>query len=113
MKSLNLFTFRLLLLGMVLAIASIAFTGCQQGGTREQQQNIAAACSGITVAVNAIAAATEAGQVSKADARKALDIARPTKLFCEPKPADHLTPADYAALLNAAADLATKKEAIP
>lgn len=104
------------LAGVLLALAfalvgSIACSG--SAGVKDQQREIAATCSGITVAVNAIAAATEAGQVSKADARKALEIAKPTKAFCEPKPADHLGPVEYAALLTAAADLATKKEKVP
>lgn len=93
----------------VALVLSIGFTGC--GQVKEQKQ-IAASCAGITAAVNSIAAAAEVGKVSKADARKALAIAKPTAAFCEPKPADHLSPADYAALLSAAADLATQKEAI-
>lgn len=101
------------LAGLLLAVAFalVASIGCTPNGVKEQNQ-IATACAGITAAVNAIAAGAETGKVSKADAATALAIARPTASFCEPKPAEHLSPTDYAALLAAAADLATRKEAI-
>lgn len=98
--------------GMAFALVMVSILpGCTGSGVKEQR-DIAAACTGITAAVNAIAAGAEHGQVSKADAAKALSIAKPTAAFCEPKPADHLSPADYAALLNAAADLAARKGAL-
>jgi hypothetical protein len=93
--------------GLVVSIAAVP--ACSGGGVQEQKQ-IATACAGITAAVNAIAGGVEQGKVSKADGKKAHALAAPTASFCEPKPADHLSPVDYAALLNAAADLATLKK---
>lgn len=92
-------------------LLTVSLVGCNGGGVKEQKQ-IATACAGITAAVNAIAAGAETGKVSKAEAAKALALAKPTAIFCQPKPAAHLSPADYAALLSAAAELATRKERI-
>lgn len=94
---------------LAIAFLLVASIGCTPNGVKEQDQ-IATACAGISAAANAIAAGAETGKVSKADAASALAIARPTASFCEPKPAAHLSPVDYAALLTAAADLATRKE---
>lgn len=96
---------------LLAALLTLALSACTGGGVKEQKQ-IATACASITAAVNAIAAGAETGKVSKADAAKALAVARPTATFCQPKPAAHLGAADYAALLSAAADLATRKESI-
>lgn len=98
-------------IAIALALA-LSLSACAGSGGVKEQKQIATACAGITAAVNSIAAGVEAGKVSKADGFKALQIARPTAAFCEPKPAEHLGPADYAALLSAAADLATRKESI-
>lgn len=109
-------------------LVAVAFALCgsiacsQNGGVKEQraqQEKIAAACKGITVAMNGIALNVEqappgaAKAKAKALAANALVVARPTKDFCQPKPATYLNPTDFAALLTAAADLATKKESVP
>lgn len=112
----------LLLAICICLVASIAFVGCTQpGGVKEQraqQEKIATACKAINVAGNAIALHAEqapAGEdkvKAKALAAQALVVVRPTKDFCEPKPATYLNPTDFAALLAAAADLAMKKKEI-
>lgn len=96
---------------IALTVLLVGSIGCSAGGVKEQK-NIATACAGITAAGNAIAAAAETDPAKKPLAAKAVILVRPTVPFCEPKPADHLSPADYAALLSAAADLATMKKEI-
>lgn len=98
--------------GLMLCIAFllVASIGCSGPAVVNEQRNIASACATITAAGNAVATAVEAGKLSKADARAALAIIKPTVAFCEPKPAEHLSAADYAVLVGAAADLATWKD---
>lgn len=100
--------FYTLILTTVLLIGSI---GCAGKAVSEQKQ-IATACASITAAGNVIAAAAETDPKWKPLAAKAYTAAEPTKSFCQPKPADHLSPVDYALLLSAAAELATMKESV-
>jgi hypothetical protein len=101
-----------------LALALI-LSSCAGGDPVKEQKQIAASCATINVLGNAIAANAETAPAdkkakAKALAAKALVIARPTTDWCEPKPVVHLSPADYAALLMAATDMATlKKESAP
>jgi hypothetical protein len=75
-----------------------------------QHQRIAAACEGAATAADSIAAGKEAGRVTAAQAKQALEVYRVTVPYCEPEPATSLSSADYAALITAAAQLATLSE---
>lgn len=109
MKLSHLMTFTLLLITAIL-IGSIGCAG--PGGVHDTQKQIATACAGVTAAANSIAAAKEAGKVSKADALDAAALVRLTVPFCEPKPVDHLSAADFSILLNVADELTARKERI-
>lgn len=98
------FTALLLMLSVALAMA----ISC--ASLPSQHQKIGAACNASAAAAEAIADATDAGLMSKADAKRAADLYHSTDRFCEPV-ADSLTPQDYAALLSAAASLANTARA--
>lgn len=100
-----------LLSTMLVAIAlgmALALVACV--GVQTQHQKIATACEASASAADAIASATLAGRVSKDQAREAVRIYKTTVPFCEPAPVETLGSVDYAALLSAAADLATTAE---
>jgi hypothetical protein len=88
----------LLTLALALTLSSCA------GFTTKQK--IAASCESIASGVDSATAAKRSGRISAADLQRVVDYANPTKSFCQPIPAGTLSPADYAALVSAAAKIA-------
>jgi hypothetical protein len=93
---------------VMLCVLTSLTVGCSSLQT--QHQKIAAACEGAATAADSIAAGKDAGRVTPAQAKQALEVYRVTVPYCEPEPASSLTSADYAALITAAAQLATLSE---
>lgn len=96
---------KLLSIALMAAVALLCtgFGGC--ASLQTQQQKIAVACESSASAADAIAIATTAGRVSKAQAQQALAVYRVTVPFCQPQPVESLSSVDYAALLSASAQL--------
>ncbi len=98
----------MLALALVAGIVCSAFTGC--GGIQTQRQKIATACEGAATAADTIAIGVGSGRITPSQAADALLVYRVTVPFCQPEPVAKLNDVDYAALINAAAQLATLSE---
>jgi hypothetical protein len=94
----------------VVLLCSLALLAMGCSSLQTQHQKIAAACEGAATAADSIAAGVDAGRVTKAQAKQALEVYRVTVPYCEPEPVSSLNSADYAALITAAAQLATLSE---
>ncbi len=99
---------QMLALALVAGIVCSAFTGC--GGIQTQRQKIATACEGAATAADTIAIGVGSGRITPSQAADALLVYRVTVPFCQPEPVAKLNDVDYAALINAAAQLATLSE---
>lgn len=93
---------------VLLAVALLTALASACAGFQTQHQKIGAACETAASALDALTAAKVAGKIDAAKLNEAIAVYKPTKAFCEPV-ATKLSDVDYQVLIDAAADLTTKK----